>query len=674
MCGIAGVVALDGGERRFAATLKRMSAALRSRGPDDEGFLIASHGSRGVRAYRGPDTVASDVVNHFLPHTGIDNADTDTGSVFFAHRRLSIIDLSPMGHQPMATEDRRFWIIYNGEIYNHHDVRAELERLGETFFSASDTEVLLKAYRRWGEACLERLRGMFSFCIWDDHDKSLFCARDRIGIKPFYYARAGSLFIFGSDIRCLLASGLHRAAPNLEGLYHCLSFGVAPRPLTAFDGVFALEQAHWLRIDASGRWHRQRYWSLPVGNQRRDVSDIDAIELIKSRLDTAVERRLVADVPVGTFMSGGIDSTTVSAIAATRHPGIKAFTLAFASDRRLNEVDQARATARMHSMEHIVRNVEDDELIGDIDDVAACYEEPFYDISPNYVISRLVKEHGLKVILNGLGGDELFAGYPYYGWERRWRLLQRLTPILRVGSRLPFVGHLSARLHQVGQASTADRFALAVRSFLTESEKRSLFQDQATQDFDTIKRIHDLYVGADLEFSSTVEAISYIDILNYIGNHHVYRVDKFTMRFSIEGRLPFLDHDLVEAAFSLPDRFKLRGGQTKWVLGRVAERYIHPSCIAAPKRGFDLPTDRWMRGRLAHFVQMKLAALCDRSLFRSEAVRNVFREWKMGARSFRGVWELVSVELWLEQFIDQPVTPSDRMAEPQHAPGTAARK
>ena len=650
---------MDGGERRFAGALKRMSAAMRLRGPDDEGFLIASHGSRDVRVYRGPDTVESNIANHFFPRAAIDVAEDDTGSVFFAHRRLSIIDLSPMGHQPMATEDRRFWIIYNGEIYNHREIRGELERHGEVFFSTSDTEVLLKGYRRWGESFLERLRGMFAFCIWDDREKSLFCARDRIGIKPFYYARTGSVFLFASDIRSLLASGLHVAAPNLEGLYHCLSFGVAPRPLTAFEGVYALEQAHWLRIDAGGRWQRKRYWSLPVGNQQREISDAGAIEQIQKRLETAVERRLVADVPVGTFMSGGIDSTTVSAIAATRHPGIKAFTLAFASDRHLNEVDQARATARMLPMEHIVRNVEDDELIGDIDDVSACYEEPFYDLSPNYVISRLVKEHRLKVILNGLGGDELFGGYPYYRWEGRWRLLRRLLPLLSVSSRLPFIGHVAERLHQVGKSATADRFALAVRSFLTEREKRFLFRDPALRDIDTIERIHDLYVGGDLEFSSTMEAISYIDIINYIGNHHVYRVDKFTMRFSIEGRLPFLDHDLVEAAFCLPDRFKLRGGQTKWVLSRVAERYIHPSCITAPKRGFDLPTDRWMRGRLAQFVHAKLDALCDRTLFRPEAVWKVFREWTMRARSFRGVWELVSVELWLEQFMDQPVAARD---------------
>jgi asparagine synthase (glutamine-hydrolysing) len=653
MCGIAGIVALDGREGRFVGAARLMSAALRARGPDDEGFLIASHAQRPARVYGGPDTPAFDGESHFFPRSDIETAGGETGSVFLANRRLSIVDLSPLGHQPMATEDRRYWIVYNGEIYNHRAVRLELERLGERFFSASDTEVLLKGYRRWGEGCLERLRGMFAFCIWDDHEKVLFCARDRIGIKPFYYARAGSLLIFASDISSLLASGLHRAEPSLEGLYHCLSFGVAPRPLTAFAGVRALEQAHWLRIDADGRRHQARYWSLPVGKQRRDISDLDGVELIRQRLETAVERHLVADVPVGTFMSGGIDSTTVSAIAATRHPGIKAFTLAFASDPRLDELEQARATARMHPMEHAVHNVEDDELVGDINDVAACYEEPFYDLSPNYVVSRLVKDHGLKVILNGLGGDELFAGYPYSRWEGRWRLLGRLAPLFSASARLPLVGHLAQRLLQVGRAASADRFVLAVRSFFTEREKQFLFRDPAVRDLDTIERIHDLYVGSGQEFSSLQEAISYIDILNYIGNHHVYRIDRFTMRFSIEGRLPFLDHDLVEAAFSLPDRFKLRAGRTKWVLGRVAQRYIHPSCIAAAKRGFDLPTDRWMRGRLARFVQEKLASLCERSLFQPAAVWRVYREWKMRMRSFRGVWELVSVELWLEQFIDR---------------------
>ncbi|MCC7483946.1 MAG: asparagine synthase (glutamine-hydrolyzing) [Burkholderiales bacterium] len=653
MCGIAGVVALDGTEGRYAEAARRMSAAMRERGPDDEGYLVASHGAGPARCYAGPDTPAPAGESHFFPANGIDSALDAAASVFLAHRRLSIIDLSPLGHQPMATEDRRYWIVYNGEIYNHREIRGELERLGERFFSASDTEVLLKGYRRWGANCLGRLRGMFAFAIWDDAGKRLFCARDRIGVKPFYYASAGGLFIFASDVNAILASGLHRPAVSLEGLYHCLSFGVAPRPLTAFEGVTALEQAHWMEIDAAGRTRRSRYWALPVGEQRADLTDAEGVDLIARRLGTAVERRLVADVPVGTFMSGGIDSTTVSALAAMRHPGIKAFTLAFASDRRLDELEQARATARMHRMEHIVRNVGDDELIGDIEDVAACYEEPFYDLSPNYVISRLVAEHGLKVILNGLGGDELFAGYPYSRWEGRWRLLARLAPLLAAASRLPLAGHLADRLAQVGRAATADRYALAVRSFLTEREKRALFRDPAVRDFDTIERIHALYVGPGLEFSSMLEAVSYIDMVNYIGNHHVYRVDKFTMRFSIEGRLPFLDHDLVEDAFRLPDRFKLRAGESKWVLRRVAERSIHPSCLAAPKKGFDLPTDRWMRGRLAGFVRGKLERLCGRGLVRPEAVRRVYREWRLRARSFRGVWQLVSVELWLERFIDR---------------------
>jgi asparagine synthase (glutamine-hydrolysing) len=631
----------------------RMSAAMRKRGPDDEGYMIASHGPADVRVYAGPDTAQCVESLPYLPARRLESELNITGSVFFAHRRLSIIDLSSYGHQPMCTEDGRYWIVYNGEIYNHAELRAELERLGEIFLSGSDTEVLLKAYRRWGPASLDRFMGMFAFCIWDQQDKSLFFARDRIGVKPLYYCRQGDLLLFASDIATLVASGLYRAEPDIEGMYHALSFGVAPRPMTAFRSVLALKQAHWMRIDADGRTEMRRYWSIPLGSQCADMSLGEAAQGLEERLSRAVRRRLVADVPVGAFMSGGIDSTTVAAMAARQHTGIQAFTLAFQSDRELNELEQARATAGMYAMEHIVESVDENTVVDDLQNMVRCYEEPFYDVSPNYVISRLVASHGIKVILNGLGGDELFGGYPYFRWEKRWRLLQALRSPLRLLARAPCIGHLSQRLARIGECSSPDRFAVAVRDFVTREDKAQLFTDERVREFDTVERVHELYVGEDIRFDSFLEAVSYIDMTNYIGNHHVYRLDKFTMEFSIEGRLPFLDHELVEYAFAIPDRHKICQGQSKYVLRQVAAKYIHPSCLAAPKKGFDLPSDRWMRGWLYPFIQEKLTTLSRRGLFRPEAIWRIHREWGGRCRSFRSVWELVSVEMWLEMFIDR---------------------
>ncbi len=625
------------------------------RGPDDEGFLIAfNNENRPAEPLSGPDTPSLKGTLHFFPRERITAKDDLKGEVFLAHRRLSIIDLTSSGHQPMSTEDGRYWIVYNGEIYNHQEIRRELQEEGETFFSTSDTEVLLKAYRRWGANCLQRFNGMFAFLIWDDHEKRAFCARDRIGIKPFYYTITQDLFIFASDIRTIIASGLYQAQPDLEGLYHTLSFGVAPRPLTAFKDVVSLEQAHWMTLDLQGKVIRRSYWEVPTCTQKQDMTETEAVSLLKEHLESAVERRLVADVPVGTFMSGGIDSTTVSAIASIKHPGIKAFTLAFLSDKKLNELEQARATAQMYEMDHIVQNIDDEAVVDHLNQIVICYEEPFYALSPNYMVSKLVADNGVTVVLNGLGGDELFGGYPYYAWEKRWRILRRLRFFLWIASRLPVVGHLGDRLHRIAQAGTADRFAIGVRSFITDGEKRALFLDEKVREFDTIERIHQLYVGEDREFTSLIEAISYIDIMNYIGNHHVYRVDKFTMNFSLEGRLPFLDHKLVEAAFTIPDRFKMKGGRGKYILRKVAENYIHRSCLEARKKGFSLPMDRWMRGKLSDFVEKMLTRLSQRGIFDPEAIWRIHRQWKMRARSFRSVWELVSVEIWLENFIDHP--------------------
>lgn len=654
MCGIAGIISLQGKEACWTKAIQRMASSMRSRGPDGEGYLLASHGREKARVFSGPDTPVADSSYNFTPKVKINEVSADKGSVFLAHRRLSIIDLSAGGHQPMSTEDGRYWIIFNGEIYNYKEIRQQLIGLGESFVGNSDTEVLLKAYRNWGSDFVDRLNGMFAFCIWDDLDKKIICGRDRIGIKPFYYTIVDGWFIFASDIKAIIASGIYRPQIDTKGLYHALSFGVSPRPLTSFKGVKSLKQAHLLHITKGSDIRETRFWSIPVGIQNNDMKEHDAFSLLEEHLDRAIKYRLVADVPVGTFMSGGIDSTTVSAIAATKHNGIKAFTLAFQADSELNELEQAQATARMHGMEHIVLNVEDESIIEHIDNIIVCYEEPFYDLSPNYVVSKLVADNNVKVVLNGLGGDELFYGYPYYAWENRWYLLKRVRALLKIAGYLPYICHLADRLHRIGKTENAQGFAVAVRSFVTDIEKHKLFIDDSVKEFDTIEDICRQYVDENTHFTSAKEAISYIDILNYIGNHHVYRVDKFTMNFSLEGRLPFLDHELIEAACTIPDKFKLNNGISKYILRKLAGKYIHRSCLEAKKKGFDLPTDRWMRGILKEMVKDRLSSLAKRGIFHPEMIWQIYNQWQVKVRSFRSVWELVSVDLWIDKFIDNP--------------------
>lgn len=652
MCGIAGIINIRGNEVHQARSLKCMTNRMVHRGPDDEGFVLVDKNGR-CRSFFGDDTpldlfVCSAVPGY--PQTHIKSTFEDLSQVALGHRRLSIIDLSPYGHQPMCTPDFRYWIVYNGEIYNFREIAVELNREGINLHGHSDTEVLINAYGKWGENCLQKFNGMFAFAIWDNKEKTLFCARDRIGIKPFYYTIQDGQFIFASDIKTIIASDLYRPEPDMEGLYLAMAFGMAPRPKTAFKGLVALEQAHWMRIHLDGRIEKERYWSIPIGSQKHNMSEGEAVDLLEEQLISSVKRRLVADVPVGTFMSGGIDSTTISAIASELHPGIKAFTLSYENTApELNEVQQAKMTARMHPMEHIVHCVNPSESLKDIESWIDGYEEPFYGLPPNYEISKLVKDNGVKVVLNGLGGDELFAGYGWYSHMDKWRIARVIKPLLDMIP--PFTGRRGLQLKALSRANSADRLHTVLYAQSTDEELQELFTDPLLQEMHTPEIINQMYVDG-LEFTDNIEAISYMDLMNYLGNHHVHRSDQFIMAHSIEGRFPFLDHKLVETSFRIPSHFKKHAKIQKYVLRKVAKKYIAPECLAMEKKGFSLPLKQWMRGPLKPLVKKKLAGLENRKEIRQEVPARWLREYEAGNRKFSSIWHLASLEMWFSSFID----------------------
>ena len=474
-------------EKKQCRSLHFMAQSMKNRGPDDEGYLLASFQTEKPVIFGGDDTPECKRHIAYYPSRHICSAYDTASSVFLAHRRLSIIDLSPFGHQPLCTPDGRYWIVFNGEIYNYREIREELKACGIHFQGNSDTEVLLNAYGLWKEKALRRFNGMFAFAIWDDTEKILFCARDRIGIKPFYYTVQENTFIFASDIMTLIQGGIYKPRVGLEGLYLAMSFGVAPRPLTAFKDVYGLEQGHWMMIDSSGIIRNEPYWRIPTGSQDTHLSERDSIELIEEKLRKSVEYRLVADVPVGTFMSGGIDSTTVSAISSQLHPGIKAFTLSYDDADKFDELAQAKSTAKMYPMEHIVKKVNADSVLEHIEDIVTCYEEPFNDISPNYVISKFVRENDVTVVLNGLGGDELFGGYPYYRLVDAWRILRKVCFIRKLFRLLAKKKHLYDRMYSVISVDTPDRYHTALRSYFSDREKNILFSDPACRDFNTVR-------------------------------------------------------------------------------------------------------------------------------------------------------------------------------------------
>lgn len=652
MCGIAGILSLNGRPIRAVPNLLRMSDAMAHRGPDGEGYLAGYlNPRRRAEIFSGATTPTSHGDVPYVPERRIETVRDISAEAFLAHRRLSILDLSSAGQQPMCTPDRRFWITYNGEIYNYTELKDELECRGHEFHTHCDTEVLLHGYQEWGSGVLEKTNGMFAFLIWDDQKKLAFCARDRLGIKPLYYYSTSDIFVFASDLKTLLASNLFEVQPDFEGLYHALSYGVAPRPLTSFRGIRALEPGHWRVIDPAGRGNMARYWKLPHGVQDLGMSETEAIEGLEERLMQSVKRRLISDVPVGTFMSGGIDSTTVSAMAAHTHGAICAFTLGF-KGAPTHEVEQAKATAKKNDINHVVEFFDPKSAIARVGQMVQCYEEPFFSLSPNYLIAELVASHGIKVILNGLGGDELFAGYLKYTTMPVPPLWRRLAPCMKMLEKVwPSHSAYTGRLFP----QYAPRFFAENASVFSNEEKMRLFSFGRSSQWNSSDYLLDLYLPGSPSFGDHIEALNYFDVLHTIGNHHLYRVDQFTMWFSIEGRFPMLDHKIVEFAFKIPSRFKIKSGERKYVLRRVAERFIDKTCLEMKKKGFGLPMKQWLSGPLKEFSMEKLSALKQFNIieareidrYRSALANGNFRPYQ--------IWMLVHLQLWVETFIERNI-------------------
>lgn len=629
-----------------------MNRAMHHRGPDDEGIAIFHGSGSAVDIYGGDDTPDHVFMsgNSYCPGKKFSGEIPQNTHLALGHRRLSIIDLSAAGHQPMCTEDQRFWIVYNGEVYNYKELRSELKTAGESFFSNSDTEVVLKAFRHWGPECLNRFNGMWAFAIWDSKKKQLFCSRDRIGIKPFYYHVTDSYLIFASDIKTLIASKLYRPVPNWEGVYHAMSFQCAPRPMTCFSDVVALAPAHWMTVDMAGKINQSRFWRIPTGNMDYNRTEKQWVRDLDETLKRSVEQRLISDVPIGTFMSGGIDSTTISAIAAQKHNGIKTFTLSYGNRYpEMNELVQAKATARMWPLSHIWKEVDPECVLPEIHNITKCYEEPALSLGPIYVISQLVRDSSVTVVLNGLGPDELFCGYGRHAYLSLWN---RIRPFKTLLSPISGMSDKLGKLARLSRCTDVFDYYVNMVSAFPESLKKQLFaipDARAWSSGDTFKKIYEL---GEIEFESLLEAICYMDLVNYIGNHHVYRGDQFSMHFSIECRYPYLDYKFVELSSRVPDRFRVRNGYGKYIQRKLSEKYVHSSCLEMKKKGFSFPIAGWMRTQLKDLVHEKIDRLKARDVFNPYALDQIRNYFYLKNTSGNQLWFLVSIELWLEELID----------------------
>src|SRR5687768_12656800 len=623
MCGIAGIIGTDGLHEDDRARAIVMRDVLTHRGPDGAGLYIDTHAALG-------------------------------------HRRLSIVDLAG-GHQPLSNEDGNIWVTFNGEIYNHAEVRPGLEAAGHRYRTRSDTETIVHAYEEWGDDCVGRFRGMFAFGIWDAPKRRLLLVRDRLGVKPLYWARVGSRLLFASEIKAILESGLIAARPNEAVLSEVLATRYTSGADTLFQGIYKLLPGHRLTFE-NGDVRIQKYWDLPLDGPDPELSalgDSALIERFRDLLQESVRLRLMADVPLGMFLSGGIDSSAVAALMAREvDRPIETFSVAFA-DRRFSELEYARQVARAVGANSHEIVIDDGDFFGALPRLVWHEDEPIAHPSsvPLHFVSALAREH-VKVVLTGEGSDELLAGYGKYPRALlNWRaggVYERLVP---AGMRAAVAGSIVPRL-----PGRLGRYAQ--RSFLAMPRRpEAMFLDnfagmpmrvQRELLERTVLGGSDPY-GPSLEYFTQVNGASgmlgrllYTDVKTYLVEL-LMKQDQMSMSTSIESRVPFLDHKLVEFAARLPDRLKLDGFTTKRILRESIRGLLPPDILTRRKMGFPVPFSSWVGNgwnTVARDVLLDRRS-CERGLINPAAVSRLLDGHRDGqCAGGDAIWALMNLELW----------------------------
>jgi asparagine synthase (glutamine-hydrolysing) len=608
MCGIAGAADASG-QALDRAALQAMTDSMRLRGPDDEGTFFV----RGC---------------------------------MLGHRRLSIIDLGG-GHQPML--HNKLAVVFNGEIYNFQELRA---RLGG-FQTSSDTEAILLAYEKWGVDCVRHLDGMFAFALWDAEKQKLLLARDRFGKKPLYYFHDGERLIFASTLSALLKHPRVPRALDADSLaqYLALEYVVAPR--TILRGVAKLPAAHQLTFDAAnGRTEVSRYWDLRVEGTLR-ISEEDAAHELERLLGEAVRKRLVADVPLGIFLSGGVDSSTVAAVAAAERP-IRTFSVRF-DDPSYDESAHARRVAQHLGTEHVEEPLSIDEGVRIAQKLGDILDEPVADgsIVPTYLLSRFVRKH-VTVALGGDGGDELFAGYPTYvahklaGWAGPLKHPALVEAMRQIAAHLPVSHDYFSFDFKVKKLLSGLDAPAAERNYVwLGAMERERIRRLMSRDADPFAAVRARYQDG---HGSHLERVLYQDVGLYMCHSVLAKVDRASMASSLEVRAPLLDTQLAEFAGRLPLKYKLRGLTGKWLLKQVARRRLPSEIVDRPKKGFAMPTGRWLRAELGDVVREALldgGSLCAQGLFDRRELTLLLDEHTRGTADHRQrLWALYVLEQW----------------------------
>ena len=667
MCGIAGLLQSD--ERVDLGRLHRMAGLLRHRGPDDEGMVLIDPARGATLALGGADT-PRDVYASPLRYAPAPRPPDAQASyrVGLAHRRLSIVDLSPSGHQPMCDEAGRCWITYNGEVYNHQELRQELASLGDRFVSTSDTEVILAAYLRWGPACLERLNGMFAFAIWDGRSRELFCARDRFGVKPFYYQWDDRSFAFASEPGALVLTQPHRITPRLGAIRDLVALDWVDHDAhTFFAGLMQLPAGHHLTV-GEGRLAIRRWWTLdPARHATGTPADWERefVELF----DSAVRLRLRADVEVGSCLSGGLDSSAVVTTAAPMlERPLRAFTVAYDEGPAFDERPYVRATVAASGASSDVVVPDGRDFWDTFERLTERQAEPTAGpgVYSQWHVMALAHRHGLKVLLDGQGGDETLAGYGRY-------LPLRLRDLLCEGDFAGFLSRFGPVAERLGIPTT---LALTVEPWLpgglVAPLRRRFGQGKDRVLSIALRRLKPLTLRAPQGFRSAVSRQQAFDALQRLLPSLLRYEDRNSMAFSIETRLPFLDYRLAEFVFSLPDEQRLDGVTSKAILRRGLRDRLPAEVLARrDKMGFETPADVWLRGRFAGEVRRRL--LADGPLHAwldPGALAGALEDYFAGRRRIGlQIWRWLSLEAWGRRFVAADPRLTERAPEAQTHPG-----
>ncbi len=632
MCGIAGQISYK--QSIDPERIRAMIQPLVHRGPDDEGIYISN--SR------------SEIHNPQI-------------SVGLGHKRLSIIDLDG-GHQPIHNEDKSVWIICNGEIYNYKELRGKLTSSGHTLYTNTDTEVIVHLYEDYGERCLDHLRGMFAFAIWDERQKQLFIARDRLGKKPLYYSSAVDGLYFSSEINALYNVPEIKRELDYVALDHFLTFSYIPSPLSIFKGIRKLPPACFLTLK-DGDLEVKKYWQLSF-KPKYDISFEEAKSSLLEKIAEATRIRLCSDVPLGCFLSGGVDSSTIVAMMSQySSTPVKTFSIGF-KEGEYNETQYARTVAEKFDTEHHEFIVEPD-AIEILPDLVKHYGEPYGDSSalPTWYLSKMTREY-VTVALNGDGGDELYAGYDWYRTAQKLCSIKKIVPHFffhvmgkicshesgsRVGSRFRKLYRFLELINKENSSRFAD-----LRSYVSIKTKGSLYHQNflAKLKGETESYISNMYESADCE--SELDRMMYTDSITYLPEELLVKVDRATMAHSLEGRSPFLDHELMEFVARLPCTFKYRNGQSKYILKETMKEYFSPGFLNRPKMGFSVPLNKWFKGKLRGHVENSICngTLGGTGLFNMDEIKKICNEHFSGKKNYETtIWNLLILSKWIEMYL-----------------------